>query len=178
MERFHMKLIVRVVIIIVIALFLALISIFSFNRSSSPNYGEQKSEVMEYLVAFNIIDNDLNPGLINLTIPSTVPQPELYIFTFQYNLLTRYQAGLKLTNALKPPNIDQAESHHESYKLLLEEVIAETRILLDGSFSKDNTVQTLSALKQRGSTMNRLTEALIKKFNISDETADYRFRGK
>lgn len=143
--------------------------------SCQSSFEHQRTVVVDYLRAYNEIDNDLDE-----TLDAVISSPVVY--TVLPQLLTAYQGGLKRTNELKPPTEEIVE-HHQSFVQFLERNITaiqnlQAAILLENQTAITKAFDELEFAQSQASPMNRITEDLMVKYNIPDSEVNYRFRGK
>lgn len=153
----------------------------------TPTFEQQRAAVAGYLRALNKIDNDLN----QVTAAINWPQASQYgsaAGLLQLNssltqLLTASQGALKRLDEIKVPELAEVRAHFQGYWNALGRVMTATR-KLQAAISAGNSVviqeslNDLTASSAQGSAVNRSTEALLLKCNITDTEVDYRFRGK
>lgn len=168
--------------------FLTLASGCSAPRQSTQSlvpFEKQRTAAVEYLKAFNRVDNDFSQTVSSIDYsPSAGGTPNLLQFNSAVNqLLTTFQGALERTNELRAPNVEGASAHLAAYKKMLQEGIASLRDL-QTAISAGDQAKTSAAVGrwanvgQQMSACNRLTEALMLKFNVPDKEVDYQFRGK
>lgn len=165
-------------LLIVLALAVLLTPLIACGKS---DFDRQRSAVVDYLTAFNKIYNDLDQ-----THSTIGPQPASGNPVQINNALTKmasaWQGAMQLVNSLKVPD-NEAKAHCEGYQKFLQGNMDAIQKLKDavGSGSQSGVSQaitSLSALQQQAPSINRSTEALMLKYNITDAEVNYKFRGK
>ena len=167
--------------------------------SCKPSFEQQRATVVDYLRAYNDVISDLNdtafknptsknptshiaePGLL-YPISSIYAGNILYTNSALAQLLIAFQGGLQRTSELSAPN-DEAAAHLQAIKKYLQGMITAIQNLR-AAISSGNQATTskaydgLIAASDQASPMNRLTESLMVKYNITDSEVNYRFRGE
>ena len=151
--------------------------------SSEPTFEQQREATVEYLRAYNEIDNDLDDvmdSIMSTYTPALVPD------YFQLNRvvtqsLSAYQGGLNRIHELEAPT-DETLAHIEVYKKWLQDMISALQNLQSAisSGNQDDVNEAFEDLDNVGSQasqINRHTESLMVKYNIPDNEVNYKFRG-
>jgi hypothetical protein len=167
----------RILIFIMAAMIL--LSLASCSKSIIE---QQRPAVMEYVAAFTKIDNDLSQTSSKIFDPSAAS--DLIQFNNALNQgVTAMNGVIQSLDAVKPPDIPEVKTHLDNYRQLIQDSITILQTFKTALLAGDQTGITqaendLAAIAQRDSSLNRSTEALMLKYNISDAQVNYKSRGK
>ncbi len=167
-----------------------------------PSFEQKRTEVVEYLTTFTKIDNalwessyqtvnftKLNQiinGITDFTKIDNALWESIYQtvnFTKLDQSITGITNAVQQTNSLKAPNIREANIHLQSYKQLLQNMLAwvqkvQTALSSGNEPSINQLKPELITMPQQLSSLNRSTEALMLKYNITYSEVNYKPRGK
>jgi uncharacterized protein YoxC len=160
------------------------IVVLAVGCSCESTFEQQRESAVEYLRTYNEVDNDLDDvvdSIITSLEPTLVPNLLQRHRTLE-QFLSAYQGALHRVNELKAPT-DETLAHIQAYKKWLQDMISAIQdIQLAISSGNQNTIaeafSNLDYVGSQASSMNRLTESLMVKYNIPDAEVNYRFRGK
>jgi hypothetical protein len=148
---------------------------------SQPSFEEQRTSVVEYLLALNKIDNDLYKVSSQIIVQGEMSNL-LQINNALNQVLIAANAAMQRASSIKPPDIDDAKKHLQDYKQLVEETL-KTFKNLQSAISTGNQADVtkaaadLTTMSQHSSSFYRSTEALMLKYNITDSEVNYKYRG-
>jgi hypothetical protein len=172
---------VRRILTIVLAL-LVLVIMVSLASCSKSVADQQRPGILNYLIAFNKIDNGLTQTSAQIFTASA--SSDLAQFSDALNQGVVAMTGvLQSVDTLKTPEIADVKTHLADYRQLIQDTIdilqAFKAAILSGNQSAISQAENdLGNISQRDSTINRTTEALMAKYNITDAQANYTNRGK
>jgi hypothetical protein len=150
-----------------------------------PSFEEQRILIIQYLTAFNKIYNDAarsTSSIINA--PSNLSQSTTDVTLNGIGqFMIVYEGWLNRLNELHAPEIDEAKTHLDAFKIILSDSITLFKNLQkaviennEGAFNQGSS--SFQALLSRESLFNRTTESLMLKYNIPDYEVNYSQRGK
>ncbi|MBI2847020.1 MAG: hypothetical protein HYX82_03970 [Chloroflexi bacterium] len=153
----------------------------------TPTFEQKRLETVSYLRAYNKIDNDLDSVASAIQFPassSKMTATELIQFNNALGqLITASQGALQRVDGLTVPNLDEARSHLQDTRRFIQDAIAAIQRMREAINSGNQSglaqaINDFATLDNRASAINRATESLMLKYNITDTEVDYRFRGK
>lgn len=163
---------------------LSLLVPFILVAACGNNPGPQRSAIVEYLKAFNQIDNDLADtysGVIDsiASWASCQVPPAGGIA----QIAAAFEGGQKKLLALNVPDIPEVRAQYESSQRILALEITSLRGMEAGLNTANQTAyaqayNSFLEANQQAREVHQAIESLMEKYKITDTEVNYRFRGK
>jgi hypothetical protein len=149
-------------------------------------FEQKRSAVVTYLRAFNNIENDFDSAFSQVVPPSSMNSAADFVaWTAAVNKwVTAIDGAISRLAELKPSalepststHLQQARSYYQSIRTILKALL--DAVAAGNAAGILQKVNELSATDAVGSALNRTTEQLMLRYNITDSEVNYRFRGK
>lgn len=155
----------------------------------TPSFEQKRTDVLRYIKAFNSIENSFNDTYSRLQLPGATsgigPLAANSAFNqFYTQVATANDGALSRLGELLPSSLDSDTAVHlEKAKSVYRQASVNATNIKEAYASGDQTrflkvIEQAQALNSEASAVNRATEQLLLKYNISDPEVSYRFRGK
>lgn len=181
------------------ALFTTLLLVVSCSSASSgtpapttapatptATFEQKRTDVVAFLKAFNAIDNSLTATVDQIQFPTSATSAAdlLALNAALTKFITAVEGARQRLAGLKPSTLEaETGVHLQKTIAFIDKARQAAADLLKAIAGGDQAnIQKQSAIlessENEGSTINRATEALMLKYNISDNDVDYRSRGQ
>lgn len=159
--------------------------------SPTPTFEQTRTAVALYLRTFNRIDNDHTQVSQEIQVPlsgaedfSRMSAADLMRLNRSLGqLVTASQGALQRTEDIVPPDVEEVAAHLQAYQQWLRDETSAIESIKGAFLAGDEmawvrAVTHLLLLSDKAYALNRSTESIMAKFNISDAEVDYQFRGR
>jgi hypothetical protein len=153
---------------------------------TTPTFEQKRSDVFQYITAFNVIENDFDDAFYKIVFPT-----DIYNATdlanwnaAETNLITLFDVAINRLTELKPSSLETATDIHLQQARSLYQLQRSAEKAYQDAVNTGNEADInqkwneLIALDSAASSLNRATEQLMLQYNISDSEVSYRFRGR
>lgn len=155
--------------------------------TATPTFEQQRAAVAGYLRVLNKIHNDMYQVTSAISWPRVSEYGTaaglLQLNSGSTQFLTWSQGAVKRLDEMKIPEIAEVRAHFQDFRNVFGQGITvvqklQAAISAGDSVAIQRSFNDLTTLGAQESAVNRSTEALLLKYNITDSEVDYRFRGK
>jgi hypothetical protein len=163
-----------------LAFVLVVVLLMSAIACSKPSLEQQRADLIEYLAAFNNIDDEFAGSYAE--IQSSGPADALQFNNAVNQMLIVWDGAMQSLTSLKTPDIAEVKTYLATYiQLMQDEKTAfkdiQTAVNAADPAAIKQAVDKLGTIKTRVTAFYRTTEALMLKYNISDSEVGYQYRG-
>lgn len=152
----------------------------------TPTFEQKRSDAVHYFKAFNAIDNSLDDTVSQITLPETATSAaDLLKFNSAVKLfITALDGAIQRLAELQASAFEPETSSHLQKARTVAQQARNTLDRLQRAISAGDQsqiaeqVRNLDASYSDASAVNRATEQLLLKYNITDGEVGYRFRGQ
>ncbi len=161
---------------------------FTPTPTTTPTFEQQRSITAEYLRAYNKIDNDLDQIVSTISFTSSTSSQSIFSDLIQLNNywtqnITAYQGAIQRLDNVKVPEFEEIRNHFQASKKFMQDNVngmqkIQSAVNAGNQDALNKSFSDLGNAVKQASTVNRMTEKLLLKYNITDTEVNYKFRGK